>query len=100
MNREELSLLLYLETRAVDHGGAVDLRHMNDADCQIAKQWAAKKYIEWGRIYCKDCTAEGTYWVRLSDAARRGAVRERRARADRMWKKRTWRTTGESKEDC
>lgn len=98
MTRQELSLLLYLETRAVDYGGAVDVRHMNDDDFKLVKRWAKKGYLEFGRI-----AASGTrntevgynYWVVLSETAWVNAHSERRRRNERMWAKRTWRKTSE-----
>jgi len=42
MTKNERSLLLYLETRAVDYGGIVDTRHMNQDDMEIAKEWNKK----------------------------------------------------------
>lgn len=42
MTSDERSLLLYLETRAVDHGGKVDAQHMNKEDFDIAKKWMKK----------------------------------------------------------
>lgn len=39
MTKEERSLLLYLETRYVDHAGLVDGKHLND----IVKEWPKEK---------------------------------------------------------
>jgi hypothetical protein len=94
MNRDERSLLLFLETRAVDHGGLVDTVHMNEDDVEIAKRWTKEGFLEYGRVCAADvksCTA----WVELSEEAWELAHKERRARADRMWAKRTWRSTAE-----
>ena len=49
MTREEESLLMYLETRAVDHDGKVDLAHMNDEDHLIVARWAEEGFIVWWR---------------------------------------------------
>ena len=38
MTSDERNLLLYLETRAVDHGGLVDAKHMNKEDMEIAEK--------------------------------------------------------------
>jgi len=39
MDKDERSLLLFLETQATDYGGLVDARHMNDEDMRIVEQW-------------------------------------------------------------
>lgn len=99
MTRDELSLLLYLETCAVDFGGAVDARRMNKEDFDTAAQWAREGFIEFGRICAADIKTTGpqqrTQWVRLSDAAWTQAHAERRARFARVYAKRNWRTTKE-----
>lgn len=98
MNRQELSLLLYLEIRAVDYGGAVDAKHMNADDFEAVKRWAKSGYIEWGRIAqsgTRNMETGHHYWVALSEKAWQDAHAERRARNVRMWKKRTWQKTEE-----
>ena len=35
LTKEEKSLLLYIETRAVDHGGLIDNRHIDAALAEI-----------------------------------------------------------------
>jgi len=95
--KAEISLLLYLETRAVDHGGAVDTRRMNEADFAIARRWVNTGYLQFGRIYSKSiqkrrckfgAAVEGeTNWVKLSDRAWSDAAGERRARAERCFAK-------------
>ena len=47
LTRKGESLLVYLETRAVDHDGRVDTRKMNKTDMKLAAQWAAEGYIVW-----------------------------------------------------
>ena len=39
LSKDEKSLLLFLETRAVDYGGRVNVQHMNLEDMEIAKRW-------------------------------------------------------------
>jgi len=99
MTKDEKNLLLYLETRAVDHGGRVDVTHMNQHDFDLSKKWNDEKFISFGRVYSKDCksglTLGLTRWVELSEAAWKAAHDERRARAARMWAKRTWLKTEE-----
>ncbi len=95
MRHDELKLLLYLETRAVDHGGRVDTRRMNEAEMDIANRWNAEGFLEFGRIVYADCTPHGSHWVRLSDDAWQKVHAERKARARRVWAKRTFQTTAE-----
>ena len=86
MDKDERSLLLFLESCAVEHGGRVDIRHMNPQDLQIICQWVDEKLIEWGRIKSKDIKLHFTHWVILSDKAWKLAHKERRARCERLMK--------------
>lgn len=95
MTGDELSLLLFLETRAVDHGGKVQTAHMNESDFEIADAWHKSGFVQFGRVRHRDITAGGSHWVRLSEAAWEAAHTERRARAKRMWAKRAWQTAAE-----
>ncbi len=94
MTKEDLSLLLFLETCAVDQGGGVDVRHMNSDDQNIAEQWHDEGFISFGRLPLKDCAVVGnrnrTHYVVLSDEAWAAAHTERKARAARMWEKRSF----------
>lgn len=96
MTKDERSLLLYLETRAVDHAGLVDHRQMNDEDREIAKKWSEIGFIQYGRVAYYTITKETeTDWVKLSDAAFELAHQERKARSERLWEKRSWMSTEE-----
>jgi len=98
LTREERSLLLYLEARVVDNGGTLGMVHMNKTDMKILKSWAKSGFIEYGRIACKDIKRLlVSAWCRLSPEAWALAHEERRARAERVWKKRSWSTTKEIK---
>lgn len=97
MTRDELSLLLYLETRAVDYGGRVDMWKMKADDMAILKRWNDSGFLQSGRIVISDINQDGTLWCLLSDDAFALAHQERRARAARMWAKRTFTTTAEKK---
>jgi len=81
----------------VNQGGRVDTRHMNDEDSAIAERWNAEKFVLFGRIAHKDVNRYGAYWCQLSNEAFALAAAERAARAERMWKNRTWRTTEEKR---
>ena len=103
MTKEEKSLLLFLETQAVDYWGKVDIRHMNEDDMNIAERWNKEGFIKFGRICYKDIKPAGirvsTHWVNLSEKAMNAAHDERKARAVRTWKKREWKTTEEKNEN-
>src|SRR6266496_3112871 len=91
---QQISLLLYLETRAVDHGGAVASPQMNAEDFAQANQWNQEGFIEFGRIRASDFDPRrGSHWIRLSDDAWDVAHQARKERADRMWPKRRWHKT-------
>lgn len=88
ISRDELSLLLYLETQAVDYGGALESARMSNADFQIATRWHEEKFIQFERIpRAKIKTHNGIardHRVVLSDEAWTLAHAERRARCARM----------------
>lgn len=88
MTKDERSLLLYLETRAVDYGGKVDTRHMNAEDMAIAKNWNTEGFVKFGRIKFHDINilSKMTHWCELSDEAWTLAHQERRARCTRIMK--------------
>lgn len=97
LTKDERSLLLYLETCAVDFGGLVDSRHMNAEDVAIAKRWSEEGFLEFGRMAMetieKAVSVRGrhsTSWVHLSDEALTEAHELRAARAKRMWENRTY----------
>ena len=97
-SREELSLLLFFESRAVDYGGRVNTIHMNEQDMAIAARWTNGGFIKFGRIRAADHNKDGTHWCLLSDGAMVEAQAERRARASRMWSNRIYKTTAENRE--
>jgi len=88
MTSDERSLLLYLETRAVDHGGLVDIKHMNKEDMDIAKRWNEEEFIRFGRIKAHSIIT-CTHWCELSEEAWNLAHAERKARFLRMMSKQT-----------
>ena len=92
MTREEKSLLLYLETQAVDYGGKIQSVRMNADDHTIATRWKDVGFIQFGRIAFKDIdNSTGNYprthWVVLSEEAWRLAHEERRVRCQRIMEK-------------
>lgn len=94
----ERSLLLYLESRAVDYGGRVDIRNMNENDMEIAKRWDKQGFIGFGRIVIRHHNVQGTHWCKLSQEAIELAHQGRKNRMMRMWERRTWLSTREDKE--
>jgi len=104
LSKKDKSLLLYLETCAVDHGGLVDSCRINWDDRISAERWNEAKFVLFGRVYSKDAqrlcegrtrTGRWTYWCELSPDAWQIAHQERMARALRMSKTRTWLKTSE-----
>jgi hypothetical protein len=95
MSRDERSLLLYLETRAVDYSGKVDSAHMNDGDREIAKQWNDDGFIRYERICSRDAALRATTCVMLSDDAFNLAHQQRKLRAQTLWNGRKYMTTEE-----
>lgn len=99
MTKEERSLLLYLEARAVDHFGLVDTIHMNAGDMAIAEAWNTKGFVVFGRVAAAimpqgSRDSRPTHYVELSNEAWELAHLERRARYARNdnWRARTLRT--------
>ena len=88
MNKDERSVLLYFESQAVDYGGKIDSRRMNEIDFDIAKRWNESGFVRFGRIYSGDVIRVSSnifdHWVVLSDDAWTEAHRERRARNVRV----------------
>ena len=69
LSKDEKSLLLFLETCAVDLNGRVNTKHMNDTDHEIAKKWNTEGFVGYGRIIMADCNTQGAMWCKLSDNA-------------------------------
>lgn len=98
MTKDQMSLLLYLETRCVDHSGVIPPRGINDAERQQIDQWASSGFLQFYRVRSADLVrAGGGIAVVLSAEAIATAHAERIARAARMWAQRSWMTTGENR---
>ena len=96
MNKDERSLLIYLETCMVDNRGRVDQRKLNDDDRHIMEIWKQTGFIFTGRIRIDNyMTSMGANWVELSPEAWTLAHEERQARSVRMLSNRVWRKTSE-----
>lgn len=98
LTKEQKSLLLFLETRAVDYGGRVNISHMNAQDMIIAEKWNEEGFLAFGRIVFRNHNNDGTHWVKLTPEAWIEAHKERMIRAKRMWDNRTWVSTKDSME--
>ena len=98
MSKDERSLLLFFESRAVDYCGRVDIRRMNTEDMEIAKRWNEEKFIQFGRIVIRHHNSDGTHWCILSEEAWILAHLERKERHKRLWLKKNWLSTTDSAE--
>ncbi len=94
MTKDERSLLMFLETREVDHIGLVAPAHMNAADFAIAEKWDKAGLVKFGRLKSHEMdrinehrhgVKRCTHYVRLGESMRNLAARERQARADRCF---------------
>ena len=95
-NKMEKSLLLYLESRAVDNAGKIDSRQINEEDRLKIAEWVEDGFIESGRIaYSSISNRNESTWVKLSNDAHREAARLRKERAARAWEGRRYLTTEE-----
>jgi len=90
MTKDQISLLLYLESRAVDHGGLIDSRQMNADDFQNAGLWDEDGFIEFGRVYSKHVKGSLTNWVHLTPEAWRVVQELRQQRSARLWENRNF----------
>lgn len=103
-NKREMSLLLFLEDRAVNYGGRVNIRFMNTEDLQKAQEWNDSGFIRFGLIVHQDdqsdtgsATEKGANWVELSDNAWSEAGLLRMERGKRVWANRKFQTTEEKR---
>jgi hypothetical protein len=95
LTKDQLALLLYLEARAVDHLGGLNARQLNASEHATLEQWNGIGFVRFGRISARTPARDGSsYWCELSEQAWQIAHAERKARAARMGKERTW-ITGE-----
>lgn len=98
LSRDERSLLLYVEARAVDHTARMNVAQLNRDDRDILDRWNDTGFVISGRICAEDAESrDGSLWCRLSDEAWRLAHEERKARGGRLWEKRGYQTTEEAR---
>jgi hypothetical protein len=93
--KTELSLLLFIETAMVDHGGSFNPQHVNVEEFEILDWWKEEKYIDHGRIVHRDIKSGKCHWVTLTSQAFADAHRERIARSVRLYNGRRWVKTSE-----
>ena len=99
MTKDERSLLLFMESCAVEKSGRVKAVHMNADDLKTAEQWNKEGFVKFGRIALEDISEFGSNWCRLSEEAWQLAFAERKDRANRIWDKRLWKTTAEKRKE-
>jgi len=91
MNKAQRSLLLFLETQAVDHGGLVTSISMNAEDHEIAREWAAEGFLRFSRMKSAlipdSRLPKYAHVVELTPFAFECAAIERRRRAERSQRK-------------
>jgi len=97
MTKDQISLLLFLETQIVDKSGRVDGECMNDEDRLQAKKWNDEEFISFGRITSENCKPSGSLWVTFSDRAWEIAHQERRKRGTKCIENKTYQTTEEKR---
>lgn len=104
MSKDEINLLLYLESRAHDYGGLVAVVQgpmkspiMNNIDMDIAKGWNDEGFILFGRISSESLKTikGGTHWCELSEEAWELAHKARREKYEKNKQYRTWQKTSE-----
>ena len=87
--KDEESLLLYLETCAVDAWGKVKSIHMNKVDFEIAERWHKEGFIKFGRLLSSEIIKDNVRghnvnrYIILSNDAWKEVARLRKERAKR-----------------
>lgn len=99
LDRDQKSLLLYLESCAVDKSGRLENEKLNAIDMENLDIWKEAGFLEWGRICYEDVTGKSSFWCQLSEDAISMAHKLRWERIHRLWGKRTWKTTEEKRSE-
>lgn len=95
LTRDEKNLLLYIETRAVDHTCKLLSPHLNDDDIKILEQWNKLGFVTYNRIAYEYVERGLSTCAILTDEAFTLAHALRVDRAKRMYKERNYETTQE-----
>ena len=101
MTKDQISLLLFFECAAVDHGGLLSSQQMNKEDFEISKRWSKTGYVTLERIHSSHLGRFGskkTHCVKLSEEAHIEAGKQRLERAKRGWASRAVLTVSEANE--
>lgn len=96
-SRPQNSLLRFIETRAVDHGGLLAESLLSGDDNEMLAHWMMNGYISMGRVCSEDITRDSCRWVALSEQAWRDAHAIRLDRAAKSWRGRKWQSTDEKR---
>ena len=91
MNKNEKSILLYLETCLVDQRGRVESQRMNEEDFENIEKFKKENLIDFGRIPFKELEKLNklsgpriyTHWIKSTDEAWKSAHKFRRERAEK-----------------
>lgn len=89
--RDQESLLMYLETCLVDYGGKIDPRRVNADDWKQMEEWEGDGLIRFGRLFAAEAMKPNrhipfTHWVLFNEEAWLLAPQYRRERAERLTK--------------
>lgn len=90
LTKAEQSVLLYLETCAVDAGGLAESVRMNNDDFDAIAVLTADGFLNFGRIYSKLLNTHGfsrsnpTHWVELTELGWAAAAACRRSPVARL----------------
>lgn len=90
LTKDQKSMLTYIETCVVDHGGTLEAARMNAADHEAMKDLKSLKLIDHGRMPSEFLRVHGArkcaHWAVLTDAGWEVAHKLRRERAERAIK--------------
>jgi hypothetical protein len=98
MSKGEKSLLLYLESRATNHSGLINVSQINKEEIDICNRWNKKGFIQFGRVVARNVRSYCFMWCKLPESTFKIAHKLRKERADRMWLNKNWLSTEESRE--
>lgn len=84
LSKDGKSTLLYFETCAVDQGGRVDMRKMNQPDREAADGMKLAGVIKFERVPAALIEGHSTYYVELTPLGWEMAHQLRRERSERV----------------
>lgn len=83
LSKQEARLLVYLESRAVDYGGVVDMSRMDGDETPIAEKWNDEGFIWFGEKKDPGGKRGFNHYVVLSEEAWAVSAADRKAIAVR-----------------